>query len=211
MLVGSLIFTRFDYAIPVWGPPLQQCQVSHLQHLQNAAVRVTKSLRKYDRISTHRNNLNWLPISHQIRLWSSYVQCFVIIVRKENIFYWTHPFTLVGSSLAWLGRQHLYQACCRKDFASVALCRLASTKGIFVLLRSHHLVEFATFDSLIHAYDCTTNFINFKLQRQWGTLYGQSLIDSLFILFYCSCNCVVLLCRQSVAYLQWGLVGHVPH
>ena len=40
MLAESLILSRFDYALPVWGPPLQQCQVSRLQHLQNRAVRV---------------------------------------------------------------------------------------------------------------------------------------------------------------------------
>ena len=97
MLVESLIFTRFDYAIPVWGPPLQQCQVARLQHLQNRAVRVTKSLRKYDRISAHPNNLNWLPISHQIRL-RRVCAMFRYYRQKENVCYWTHLFNLVGST-----------------------------------------------------------------------------------------------------------------
>ena len=68
MLSESLVLSHFDYALLVWGPPLQKCQVSRLQQLQNRAVRVTKSLRKYDRVSSHRHNLNWLPVSHQIKL-----------------------------------------------------------------------------------------------------------------------------------------------
>ena len=61
MLTESLILSRFDYALPVWGPPLQVSQVSRLQNLQNRAIRVTRSLRKYDHISMHRNALKWLP------------------------------------------------------------------------------------------------------------------------------------------------------
>jgi len=45
-------------------PSMKKSQVSHLQ--QTRAVQVAKSLQKYDHISTHHGNLNWLPISHQI-------------------------------------------------------------------------------------------------------------------------------------------------
>ena len=58
MLSESLVLSHFDYALPVWGPPLQKRQVSRLQQLQNRAVRVTKSLGKYDRVSSHCHNLN---------------------------------------------------------------------------------------------------------------------------------------------------------
>ena len=68
MLSESLVLSHFDYALPVWGPTLQMCQVSHLQQLQNRAVQVTKSLEKYDCVSSHRHNLSWLPVSHQIKL-----------------------------------------------------------------------------------------------------------------------------------------------
>jgi len=30
---------------PVWGPPLRKDQISHLQRLQNRAIRITTSLR----------------------------------------------------------------------------------------------------------------------------------------------------------------------
>ena len=108
----------------VWGPPLQQCQVAGLQHLQNGAVRVTKSLRKYDRVSAHRNNLNWLPISHQIKLRSSYM-CDVSLLSSGRCLLLDPPIH------DQYGRLHLYRTRCREDFASVALCRFASTKGHF--------------------------------------------------------------------------------
>ena len=66
MLSESLILSRIDYALPVWGPPLNKSQVAYLQRLQNRAIRVTKCLRKYDHVSLHCLQLNWLPISHQI-------------------------------------------------------------------------------------------------------------------------------------------------
>ena len=124
MLIESLILTRFDYASPLWGPPLQQCQVFRLQRLQNRAVRVTKSLQKYDHISAHSNNLNWLPISHQIRLRS---------VCAMFHYYRQGRRCLLLDPPIQFGQQHLYQTHCRKDFASVALCHLASTNRIFVL------------------------------------------------------------------------------
>ena len=106
MLTESLILSQFDYALSVWGPPLQRC----LQHLQNRAIRVTKSLRKYDHVSTHRNNLNWLPISHQIKFRNgypfliklnseAYMLCSVIIIRTQGVCCWIHPSNLVGSTL----------------------------------------------------------------------------------------------------------------
>ena len=35
MLSESLILSRIDYALPVWGPPLNKSQVGQLQRLQN--------------------------------------------------------------------------------------------------------------------------------------------------------------------------------
>ena len=35
MLIDSLVLSRLDYVLPVWGPPLSQASINHLQRLQN--------------------------------------------------------------------------------------------------------------------------------------------------------------------------------
>ena len=54
------------------------------------------------------------------------------------------------------GWQHLYQTHCRKDFASVALCRLASTKTNFRFVANTY---WNLLPLLVH--DCAMSFINF--------------------------------------------------
>ena len=51
MLSELLIFSGIDYALPVWGPPLNKSLVGRLQRLQNRAIHVIKCLRKYDHIT----------------------------------------------------------------------------------------------------------------------------------------------------------------
>ena len=121
MLVESLILSRFDYALPVWGPPLQVSQVSQLQNLQNRAIRVTRSLHKYDHISMHRNALKWLPISCQIKLRS---------VAAMSHYYRQKGCLLLYPPILY-GQQHSYRTRCREYFASVDLCQLANTKRHF--------------------------------------------------------------------------------
>ena len=78
--------------------------------------------KKYDHVSTHHNNLNWLPISHQIKFRSIhavpryYCQCYC----------WIHPSNLVGSTLTKHAAERTLQ---------VLLCVvLLVLKDIFVLL-----------------------------------------------------------------------------
>ena len=147
MLLESLILSHFNYALLVWGPPLQQCQVSRLQRLQNRAVRVTKSLRKYDHISSHYHSLNWLPVSHQIKLRS---------VCAMFRYYNQRGQCLQLDPSVQYGRQHSYQTHCRDNFASITLCRLASTKGNFCFAAT------TWWNSLpSHIYDCISNLGNF--------------------------------------------------
>ena len=58
----------------MWGPPLQNDQITleitRIQRMQNRAVRITKSLRKYDHVSCHRRELKWLPIASMVQLQS---------------------------------------------------------------------------------------------------------------------------------------------
>ena len=67
LLIDSLVLSRLDYALPVWGPPLTQASINCLQRLQNWGVRITKSLHKYDYVSHHLNSLSWLPVNRQIQ------------------------------------------------------------------------------------------------------------------------------------------------
>ena len=62
MLIDSLVLSRFTYALPVWGPMLSKFQLNRLQHLHNWGVCITASLRKYDHVSYHRYQLNWLSL-----------------------------------------------------------------------------------------------------------------------------------------------------
>ena len=62
----------------------------------SVVVWVTKSLRKYDHVSSHCHDLNWLSVSHQIKL-RSVCATFFIITREDNVYNWTHLFGMVGS------------------------------------------------------------------------------------------------------------------
>ena len=144
MLAESLILSRFDYALLVWGPPLQVSQVSRLKNLQNRAIRVTRSLCKHDHISMHHNVLKWLPISYQIKLRS--VAAMSRCYRQKGCLLLDPPILY--------GRQHSYQTRCREYFASVDLCRLASTK------RHFHFAATTWWNSLpLSLHDCSN--INF--------------------------------------------------
>ena len=56
-----------DYALPVWGPSsLNKTQMAHLRNPQNRGIHITRCLRKYNHVTLHRHQLNWLPISDQI-------------------------------------------------------------------------------------------------------------------------------------------------
>ena len=50
MLIESLVFSQYTYALPVWGPAISKDSMSWLQRMQNRAVRMTCGLRKYDHV-----------------------------------------------------------------------------------------------------------------------------------------------------------------
>ena len=82
MLIESLFFSMTDYALPVWGLLLNQLQIKHLQRLQNRNIHVTKCLRKYNHVSEHRQQLNWL---HVCKLgFNLLVPCFVTTIIIVN-------------------------------------------------------------------------------------------------------------------------------
>ena len=75
MLVESLVFSRYSYALPVWGPSLNTDSLSRLRRLHNRSVRLTCGLRKYDHVSKHREHLGWLPVDSFVRYRSLLLLC----------------------------------------------------------------------------------------------------------------------------------------
>ena len=124
----SLIFSRIDYALPVWGPPLNKSQVGHLQRLQNRAIRVTKCLGKYDHVTQHRQQLNWLPISHQIKLKS-------ICAMYRYCHHALHPCLIFDPPVVFLAH-HCYNTRCKESFVNLLTCRFTTTKKYFRLSAS---------------------------------------------------------------------------
>ena len=67
LLLDSLVQSHIYYALPVWGPSLSLQLSSHLKRLQNRAVRLAFSLKRYDRVSDYYKQLNWLPLDQFIK------------------------------------------------------------------------------------------------------------------------------------------------
>ena len=107
MLVESLVFSCYTYALSVWGPAIHQDSLSRISRLQNRAVRMTCNLRKYDHISHHRGNLQWLSISSFIRYRSMLTMFDKYYLEKELL--WNLQFYLVHSILIELDVQSILQ------------------------------------------------------------------------------------------------------
>ena len=61
LLMESLVFSHLSYALPVWGPSLNQRLFQRLEHSQNRVVRLCKNLSRFDHVSGHYRSLRWLP------------------------------------------------------------------------------------------------------------------------------------------------------
>ena len=70
MLVECLVFSRYSYALPVWGPTIHKDSLSRLSRLHNRGIRLTCGLcglHKYDHVSQHRARLGWLPVDSFVK------------------------------------------------------------------------------------------------------------------------------------------------
>ena len=119
MLTKSLILSRIDYALPVWGPPLNKSQVARLQRLQNRAIRVTKCLRKYDHVLLTVFNLTSYP--DQIEIFVCYV----------TLLHYNSKLCLTFDPPIQFGPQHGYHTHCKGSFANLPTCHLSTTKKYF--------------------------------------------------------------------------------
>ena len=91
MLMESLVFSRYTYALLVWGPAISRDCLSCLDRLQNRPVYLTCGLRKYDRVSRCRAGLRWLPVSQLCSI-EVFLQCLgsIILVRVLHLVHLLH-------------------------------------------------------------------------------------------------------------------------
>ena len=54
MLVECLVFSRYTYALPVWGTAIHKNSLSRLTCLYNHGIRLSCGLCKYDHVTQHR-------------------------------------------------------------------------------------------------------------------------------------------------------------
>ena len=108
LLMESLISSHIMYALPVWGPPLLNHQVGCLQLIQNRAVRVVFSLKKFDHVSVPCEQLGWPNILEEIEirnLAAFHHHCF-----SRQCLQLQPPITF--------GRSHTYNTQCKDYFAN---------------------------------------------------------------------------------------------
>ena len=103
MLMESLIFPHYTYALPVWGPAIHQDSLSRLSCLHNRAVRMTCNLRKYDHVSFHRARLRWLPVSMFISEYRSLLTMFYNYYLNKGVA--LNPPILFGTQHSYETRQ----------------------------------------------------------------------------------------------------------
>ena len=121
LLMESLISSHIMYALPVWGPPLLNHQVGCLQLIQNRAVRVVFSLKKFDHVSVPHEQLGWPNISEEIEIRSLaafHHHCF-----SRQCLQLQPPITF--------GRSHTYNTRCKAYFANSTYHHLARTQQSF--------------------------------------------------------------------------------
>ena len=70
LLLDSLVLSHVYYALPVWGPSLSLQLSSRLRRMQNRAVRLAFSLKKYDHVSDYYKQLHWFPLDQLINFHS---------------------------------------------------------------------------------------------------------------------------------------------
>ena len=177
----------------------------------SVVVWVTKSLRKYDHVSSHCHDLNWLSVSHQIKL-RSVCATFFIITREDNVYNWTHLFGMVGSIPIRLIVETILQ---------VSHCVVLQ-----VLRATFRFAATTWWNSLpSHICDCISNSGNFTKAIYEELLYGSLylLVCVLFynhvvvtysilyvLLYYLMCACVVILCMYVCMYNSTREERHLP-
>ena len=120
MLVDSFVLSRLIYALPVWGPLLSQSNTHRLQRLHNWGVGITASLHKFDHVSEHRANFDWLSVSSLIKY-----RCLCALHKI-----YMGDGTMLDPPVVF-GTDHKYHTRSSQKLIQPAFCRLSSTKKLF--------------------------------------------------------------------------------
>jgi len=172
LLSESLILSRISYALPVWGSPLRKDQISRLQCLQNRAIRINKSLCKFDHVSSHRWELGWLSIQ---------LQSVAAMYR-----YYKYKEVLQLDPPIVFGRQHSYDTHCG-DFANICNTKLSRTKRYFRSSASSSWNSLHSTETFPDKLTCPM-FVN----------YAKSVYLSYYNLWVCRVVIIISLCTVFV-------------
>ena len=67
LLVGSLVLSHLNYALPVWDPALAHDLLARLVKMHNRAIRVIGGMKKFDHVSSLRRQLSWLSVNSLVQ------------------------------------------------------------------------------------------------------------------------------------------------
>ena len=120
MLVESLVFSRLNYALLVWGPAVHQNSASRINHLHNRAVCIVCGLCKSEHVSRHHRAIGWLsmPLLTQHRTSCAMLDQYTCLGILLN-----PPIKFV--------HHHTYATRCTVHSAMIVRCRLALSKRHF--------------------------------------------------------------------------------
>ena len=117
-----LVLSHLNYCLSVWGTSLTQCLLQRLRCMQNRAVCLCKSLRKFDHVTSQFKSLNWLPFEQ-------------LIIHYRCVCLMHHQFSdtqcIPLSPPLLFGKQHCYATRTSCLFAQLPQCYLSVAQRFF--------------------------------------------------------------------------------
>ena len=104
LLVESLVLSHLNYALLVWGPALGHL-LARLVKMHNRAIRIIDGLKKFNRVSNFRRQLNWLSVDSLIQY-----HCDAMMYRYYNSEHNNYPLIQFSRQSIYSTRTCLYFA-----------------------------------------------------------------------------------------------------
>ena len=115
------MLSHIYYTLPVWGPSLSSQLSSHLKRMQNRAVRLAFSLKRYDHVSDYYKQLHWLPLNQLIKFRS--------LCSMHKQFHQRRCIPL--EPLIQFGQSHSYNTRTSSSFARIVQYKLKFSQRFF--------------------------------------------------------------------------------